>query len=216
MQHGRVLLDLFTQRDFFSREGSCYSVASGRAARNVRRMFRWSRSESIPVISTLLRTRCGEPSPMAAVPHCVDGTWGEGKLRGTVLPRHINFGLRNIAHLMPDVFESYQQAIFEMRHTDIFSHRRIERLLTELDGATFFLLGAGVAHGIFQAAMGLRARKAAVVLARDAVAALPDPAAGPRAIRLDAKGVVFATTAEIIAPRPHARPRHRLRRKQPI
>ena len=59
--------------------------------------------------------------------------------------------------LPPHALRQYRQILFEQRVTDPFTHSRFERLITELGPATFVLCGAGVAHGVFQAAVGLRA-----------------------------------------------------------
>ena len=195
----RIILDLQTQADFFRPGGACYTPAATIAARNISRLFRWARQHRTPVISTVLRVRPGQIGPMAAAAHCVEGTPGERKLRQTVLPSRINFGLRNTTDLPRNVFGLYQQVIFEMRHTNIFRQDRAERLVTELDTGTFIICGAGLAHGILQAAIALRARGFPVVLAKDACLAVPDPMLQMAFRRIQAKGVIFAPTDEIIA-----------------
>jgi len=210
----RILLDVESQRDFFDRSGGCYVRGSDKARANIRRLFRWAGANDIPVISTVLRVRKGERGPLAKTPHCIEDSPGEQKLPGTILTRRINFGLRNTTDLPREVFQQYQQVIFEKRDTDIFSHARAERLITELEPATFIICGAGIAHGIVEAAVGLRARGFAVVLAGDAVVDLDDPLEEMAYLRMEAKGVVFVPTREITVPRP-ARRAARFRRSVP-
>lgn len=198
----QILLDIETQEDFFSPGGSCFGPASAGAARRIAELFRWARREGIPVLSTLLRVRRGRLGPLAQVPHCVDGTEGERKLPESVLPGRIDLGLRNTTDLPADLFLRYQQVIIEKRATDIFRHERIERIITEMPLSTFVLCGAGVARGIVEAAIGLRMRGFGVILAADAVLDLGDPLAGMARRRMEAKGVVFARTIEIISPKP--------------
>jgi len=207
-----ILLDIETQRDFFSRGGSCYDRRAPRVARNIYRLFTWARICGVPVLSTVLRLRRREPGPLADRPHCIEGTDGEEKLPRTVLARRINLGLRNTTDLPDHLFRRHQQVIFEKRHPDVFAHARIERLITELPSATFVLCGAGVAGGIVQAAVGLRSRGFDVVLAEDAVLELRPDAARMARLRMEAKGVVFATAEQITAPKPRRRP---LRRPAP-
>lgn len=123
----------------------------------------------------------------------------------TLLPRRIDLGLRNSTDLPADIFAQYQQVIVEMRGTDIFTHARIERMITEMPPCTAVLCGTGVAKSIFQAAVGLRGRGFGVVLATDAVLDLGDPFADMARRRMDAKGVIFAPTAEIVVPHPARR-----------
>lgn len=205
METTRILLDIETQRDFFLPGGSCYSRAGAEAAKRIYGLFHWARANDIPVLSTVLRVRRQDIGPLADSPHCVEGSQGERKLHGTVLPRRINLGLRNTTDLPRDIFRDYQQVIVEKRNTDIFAHARLERLITELPMATFIICGAGVAKGIFQAAVGLRSRGFGVIVACDAVLDLDDKFAPMARMRMEAKGAVFAWTSEIIAPKPARR-----------
>jgi nicotinamidase-related amidase len=199
MDHLRILLDIETQVDFFRR--GYFADDPGLVARRVRKLFEWARRDAIPVISTVLRVRPGEAGPIGDRPCCVEGTRGERKLPGTVLPSRIDLGLRNTTDLPLDIFDRYQQVVIEKRHTDIFGHARAERLISELGPATFIICGSGVAGGIVQAAVGLRSRGLCVVLARDAALDLGDELAPMAYRRMEAKGVVFADTAEIVQPR---------------
>jgi len=196
----RILLDIETQRDFFDPAGSLYAPGSARAYRQIKRLFKWSKTNKVPVISTVLRVRRDQIGLFGPLPHCVEGSDGEKKMPGTVLHRCINLGLRNVTDLPLGLFEHYQQIIFEKRVTDIFHHLRIERLITELNGSvTFIICGAGTAHGLIEAAVGLRSRGFPVVLVWDARAELDEPQVRMALLRMEAKGVVFAPTDKIIA-----------------
>jgi len=205
MDQDRILLDIETQRDFFEPGGSCFGPQARRAASGVLRLFKWAERNEIPVISTVLRVRKGERGPLCDIPHCVEDTEGEQKMSGTVMPTRINLGLRNTTDLPREIFERFQQVIFEKRDTDIFAHARLERLITELRPVTFIICGAGVARGIVQAAIGLRRRDFGVILASDAVVDLNDPMTEMAYLRMEAKKVVFAPTREIVTARPTRR-----------
>lgn len=198
MNHQRILLDIETQQDLFLNGYLADDTQPIRA--NVYRLFDWAKANSIPVLSTVLRVRRETLGPFGDKPHCIEDTDGERKLHGTILPRRINLGLRNSTDLQSDLFSRYQQVVIEKRDTDLFKHARAERLITELGTATFIICGAGIAHGIVQAAVGLRSRGFGVVLARDAVLDFGDAHSSMAYLRMEAKGVVFAPTDEIIAP----------------
>jgi nicotinamidase-related amidase len=202
----RVLLDIETQRDFFCPGGSCYSSRALKTLKGVYELFDWARRESIPVLSTVLRVRPHTVGPLASVPHCQDGSWGEEKLPRTALPHRLNMGLLNTTDLPNHVLTKYPQVIIEKRETDLFAHARAERLITELPHTTFVICGAGLAKSIAQAAIGLRIRGFGVIVADDAILDLSDPGAPMARSRMEAKGVVFAPTQDVIAPRPRRRP----------
>jgi len=202
-----VLLDIESQRDFFSPKGALYQPDSAAVYRRIARLFAWVRANEIPVISTLLRLRPGQRGALSPKPYCVDNTEGERKMPKTALARRINLGLLNTTDLPDHILRQYQQVIFEKRDTDIFAHARIERLITELPRCTFVLCGAGISTGIFQAAVGLRSRGFPVILASDAALTIQPERARMAHLRMEAKGVVYATTDSIIAP--VAKPRRR-------
>lgn len=195
-------MDIETQHDFFVPGGSLYTLAASDCAEQVYRLFRWARVNRVPVISTVLRVRRHQQGPSRPVPYCIEDTEGEKKLLRTVLPLRVNLGLRNITDLPVDLFSRYQQVIFEKRYTDIFLHAAAERLITDIDAATFVICGAHVAHGIVEAALGLRNRGFGVILATDAVLGIGDPGEPMAYKRMEAKGVVFAPTQKIIEARP--------------
>lgn len=207
-RYDRILLDIETQRDFLQAGGTCYTKESSKVAKNIYSLFDWARKNDVPVISTVIRVRPGETGPVCDRPHCIEDTEGEQKLARTLLPRRLNLGLRNTTDLPVDLFDHYQQVIFEKRHTDIFAHVRLERLISELPMATFVICGAGITRGIVQAAIGLRSRGFGVIVASDAVVLLNEEFAEMANLRMAAKGVIFAPTSEITAPRPQrpARP----------
>lgn len=212
VHYDKVLMDIEVQRDFFCLGGSCFKPEAAQAARNVRRLFAWARRREVPVMSTVLRVRRDRIGPMAPVEHLIEGTDGEKRLHGTILNRCIDFGLRNVTDLPEDLFETYQQVIFEKRFTDIFEHARAERLLTELRADTFVVCGAGSATGVVEAVVGLRARGFGVILASDAILDLDHPKAEMAWLRMIAKGAVPMSTKDIVSAPRAERSRQRILR----
>ncbi|MDP6635198.1 MAG: isochorismatase family protein [Phycisphaerae bacterium] len=210
MGYERILLDMEVQKDFFCRSGRFYSRANSPVLKHIKELLKWAKTESVPVVSTLLRaSRTGGPGH---IPYCIEGTEGELRVPRTMLPNYIAFGTRRITDLPESILEQYQQVVFEKRDLSILSNLRIERLLTQLSGnATFILCGAGLAGGIVQTAITLRSRRFGVILASDAVADLGDPSADMALRRMAAKGVISCPTAVIIAPPAAPKRKGRLR-----
>ena len=212
MRYERILMDIEVQRDFFAPGGSCYSPAAAECAERIYRLFRWAARYNVPVISTVLRVRPREHGPLAAVPHCVEGTRGEQKMLRTVLPWRIDLGLRSSTDVPVDLFENYQQAIFEKRRTDVFGHAAADRLICDIEAATFVVCGAGLAHGVFEAAFGLRKRGFGVVVATDAVLDLGSGYEPTAQRRMEEKGVLFAPSDQIVRVSPRRLPDYLRRR----
>jgi len=200
MPPNRILLDIECQRDLFIPGGALFRRGATGTARKVYRLFAWARKNHVPVLSTALRLRSGQLGPLGDVPHCIEDTPGERKLAATVLRSRIDLGLRGTTDLPDHIFDRYQQVIVEKRRTDIFAHPRLERLISELPPVTFVLCGAGAAHGILQAAIGLRARGFSVMLASDATLGIGEADAEMARNRMHAKSVVFTPVERIVAP----------------
>ncbi len=198
MNYDLILLDIETQRDFFLPAGSCYTPEAADARMNIYKLFDWAKANDQPVVSTVLRLAPGHIGPLANVPHCIEDTAGERKLSKTLLNNYCNLGLRNSTDLPPNIMSEHRQVIIEKRHTDIFSHARAERLITELeDRPGFVICGAGVHRGIAEAAVGLRTRGFPVIVPTDAVVTLGVPEAEYAFQRMDAKGVLFVKTQDV-------------------
>jgi nicotinamidase-related amidase len=208
MKFDRILLDIDSQRDFFLPGGSCYKRPARRVLANIRRLFSWVRRNRLPVISTALRVRPNEIGPLCDTPHCVEGTEGEQKVPRTLLPGSVDLGMRNSTDLPRHLLETHPQVIFEMRNTDLFGHARAERLITELEPTTVVVCGAGLAHGIVEASVGLRSRGFDVIAASDAMLTVHADAAEMALKRMEAKGVEFVETDEVCR---YKRPRRRYR-----
>ena len=202
MSYDRILLDIESQKEFFTPGGSLYVPAAEAARRNIRRLFQWARASRIPVISTVLRVRMGDVGPYGPAP--LEGSPQEQKIPGTILPSRINLGLLNSTDLPDGLFTAHQQVIVEKRDTDIFAHARLERLITEIGRATFVLCGAGLSYGLVQAAVGLRSRGFPVIAAADAILPIEDRFTPMARLRMEAKGVIFTATSGIVAPRAKA------------
>lgn len=199
MSQPLILMDIEVQRDFFQPGGSLYTRAVNKTTSNVYQLFDWAKHTGVPVMSTVLLVRPGERGPFSPVPHCAEDSPGAQKLTRTLLRRNINLGLAHNTDLPPDVFEEYQQVIFEKRDTDIFNHIRAERLITELPKETQFILcGAGVALGIRQAVIGLRSRGFKVIVAEDAVLNFEHPMGEMAWLQILAKSATPLPAVQIV------------------
>jgi len=199
MDEQPVLIDVHVQKDLFLRGGSLYRPQTANVTANVYRLFRWARTHRIPVISMLLQVRARRRGPFGRRRHCVEGSGGEVKPSRTLLTRRVNLGLAHTPDLPEDIFDQYQQVLFETRNVDPFAHQKFERLITELpQDRRFILCGATVASGIKQTVLGLRSRGYDVVIAEDAVLGLSEPGTNMAWLQMLAKNAEPRSTDEIV------------------
>jgi len=212
-----VILDVDTQRDFFEPNGARRLVNAEQVHRNLKRLMTWARLERLNVISTVRCYRRDRPVPDGGVPHCLEATRGQRKLRCTLLPSRIRFEADASLDLPPDVLDSHYQVIFEKRLVDPFSAVKADRLLSNLRYDHVLVFGVAAEDAVRSAVLGLLHRGKRVSVVRDAVGFF-NPETGELALRqMEAKGAALISTDQAI---PADIRRHRSgsdrRRRKPI
>jgi nicotinamidase-related amidase len=202
-----VLLDVDTQVDFLA-PGGRRLVHNPSIISNIQRVFRWARHCRLTVISSLDFHRITDP--VREVPaHCLAGTPGVNKLGCTLLPRRVLVETDDTINLPHDLLTRYRQVMFLKRGDDLTRNPKADRLLTEIQVASFIILGTGLEESIRLLALALLARRQNVWLISDACGWWDMQAADLAVKQLAAKGARLLTTDELTQIQPDMR---RLRR----
>jgi nicotinamidase-related amidase len=188
----RVLVDVNTQRDFLLAEGSACIRNHRRVLSHIRRIMAWARIRHIPIISV-----CDVYPGDDGASCCIDGTDGQKKVRYTVMHNHVSFPADGHADLSGGILKQYRQVILNKRCVDPFDEPRIERLLTEVKGSEFIVVGAGTETSVMATVLGLlqQGKKVSVVI--DAVGSQDSRAAELALRKMKAKGAKLAETRDI-------------------
>ncbi|MBC8481369.1 MAG: isochorismatase family protein [Planctomycetes bacterium] len=191
----QILIDINTQNDFLDAEGHRPVRHSRRVFLNIRRVFAWARKKDIPVISLCLvhpnNNGCNE------FDYCLDGTFGQKKVRFTLLQNRITYPADNNINLPADIFKKYQQVILHTRSTDPFDEPRIERILSEIESANFILIGANIDGCIKSVALGLLQRGKHVTVLSDGVGSWQSREGKLALQKMKAKGAKLLETRKI-------------------
>jgi nicotinamidase-related amidase len=190
-----ILIDINTQKDFFSERGNTCIRNRRRVLANVRRVIAWARHNGIRVIST-----CEVyPNHNGASEggYCIDGTEGQKKIRYTVLNNRANFPADNNTDLPADLLRQYRQVVLHKRCVDPFDEPRIERLLSEVRADNFVIIGASVEGSVKATALGLLQRGKKVSVVTDAVGLLNKREAKMAFRKMKAKGARLIETKNI-------------------
>jgi len=190
-----ILVDINTQKDFFLAWGNTCIRNHRRVLANVRRMMAWARHNDIRVISTC------EVYPNnnggSEIGYCIDGTDGQKKIRYTMLNNRANFPADGSTDLPTDILRRHRQIVLHKRCVDPFDEPRIERLLSEVRGDNFVIIGASIEGAVKATALGLLQRGKKVSIVVDAVGSLNKQEANLALRKMKAKGAKLIETKSL-------------------
>jgi len=195
-----VLVDVDTQMDFLSAEGS-RPIANLSVLDNIQRVFRWGRRYRVTFISSLDIHRITDPRRDVPV-HCLADSPGALKLPATLLARRILVQTDDTINLPHDLLTRYRQILFVKRGDDLTRNPKADRLLSEIQVANFILFGVGLEESIRTLALALLTRRHNVWLVTDACGYWDEQAADLASKQIAAKNGRLLTTAELLQVKP--------------
>lgn len=186
----RVIVDVDTQRHFFSDGGIVRVQNHRRVLANIRRTIQWAQLKNIHLISTVQIAfapeifQCGSiyTDSFGYCKYLPAVAEGRKKMGHTLLERHTSFPADDCTDLPQTILEQYDQVIFHKRCFNPFEEPRVDRMLSELQADEFILIGAVTEGAVKATALGLLARRKNVTVLVDAIGSY-DSTVGVTAVR---------------------------------
>lgn len=188
-----ILIDISTQKDLLLASGNACIGNHRRVLAHIRRMIAWARHKNIPVISTC-EVYANNNNGEDALNYCIDGTEGQKKIHYTILNNRVSFAADGNTDLPRDILRRYKQVILHKRCTNPFEEPRIDRLLSEISGSEFILIGASAEGAVKAMALGLLQRGKHVTVVADAVGSHNKKVAKLALRKMKAKGAKMVET----------------------
>ena len=190
----RVVVDIDTQKCFFSDNGKGCSCDNNAALDNIRRIINWTRLKRIYVVSTVQLPadnfwRCNlRKSDINDLE----------KIGFTLRKRRTQLDATDCTDLPIEILNRYDQVIFYKRCVDPFKEPRVDRMLTELEADEFILIGSFVEGAIKATALGLLARSKNVRVLVDAAGSGSKSAARLALRHMWARGAKLSHTQKFL------------------
>ncbi len=163
----KAFFDIDTQLDFMAPGGALYGPGAERLIRPVAELNRRAASLGIPVISSTDAHPENADEFRVWPPHCVTGTFGQGKVGATLLEKR--GVLPNDPAFDWGSFDTaVNQIIVEKNDLDLFSNPHLPALLEKLGIRECVVYGVFVDYCVKCAVMGLVRSGRRVSLVRDA------------------------------------------------
>lgn len=174
----RIIVDVDTQKHFFSSGGIALVRKHQEVLDNIRRTMDWAQMKNVHIVSTVQIYTGGFPCYNCFPPDAE----GQKKVSYTLLERHTSFPADDCTDLLPEILERYDQVIFRKRCFDPFEEPKADRMLSELRADEFILVGAVTEGAVRATALGLLARQKNVTIVVDAIGSY-DKRVGEIAVR---------------------------------
>ncbi|MHC4394187.1 MAG: cysteine hydrolase family protein [Planctomycetota bacterium] len=194
LQPKRIIIDIDTQKHFFSDRGvSCVQNYLSVLA-NIRRVVAWARLKDVRMVSTVqIYSDINSYRDF-----CFTGMEGQRKIRYTIRNKHTSLAATDSTDLPVGILDRYEQVILHKRCFDPFEEPRADRMLSELRADEFIVIGATIEEAVKATVLGLLARRKSVTLLVDATGSF-DNSAAKRALRyIWAKGAKLTDTKTLL------------------
>lgn len=193
-----AFVDVDTQHDFMAPSGVLYVKDARTIAGKVRRLVAHAAEHGIRLFSTTDAHTPDDPEMKSFGPHCMVGTPGQKKIRGTLLPDRAVVAVE--PRLSPEQIQDalrHQQLIIEKRAYDPFTNPNTEAVVRASGARHFVVFGVATDYCVRAAALGLARLGYGVTVVEDAIKGI-DPEATQRTLdEFRQAGARFTTTDEI-------------------
>lgn len=192
--HPMVFVDVDTQFDFMDPAGALYVPGAESLVPNLERLMAYAQERGIPVLASVDAHRGDDPEFNLFPPHCVAGTPGQAKIAATLHPAAVT--LPNQAVTTDLLAQS--AVVLEKTVFDLFGNPNTDRVLAAWRAQHYVVFGVATDYCVKAAALGLRQRQYPVSLVMDAIKPVTPEGEATALAELEAAGVSFVTTAEIL------------------
>ena len=188
--------DVDTQFDFMDPAGKLYVPGAETIIPNLQCLTRFAAEHQIPIVASTDAHLSTDPEFNQYPSHCLQGTPGQRKVEGTLLPHHFTIPNRKIE--LPSDLGRYPQIILEKQTVDVFTNPNTEALLTLMGRPEIVLYGVATEICVDHAARGLIRRDFRVHLVEDAVRSLDSDCGQTTSHLVHQHGGRLLTTGEVL------------------
>ena len=189
----RIIIDIDTQRHFFTNEGMVRVGNYQQTLSNIQRILHWAVQKNISIISTI------QIYPDHYGNLYMTDSEGQKKVTSALCSSRTSFPANDHTDLPPQILAKHDQVIFCKRCFDPFEEPKIDRILSELQTDEFILIGAVTEGSIKATAHGLLSRQKNVTIVCDATGSYKKRAGEIVFRQMLIRGAKLMSTNELVA-----------------
>lgn len=199
MSKKTAFFDVDTQRDFMVPKGRLYVPGARMVSTNIRRLVAHAAERGIRLFSSVDAHPKGDPEFKVFPPHCVVGTRGQEKIRGTVLPGRavVAMAPRLSRKALADALD-HDQIIIEKQSYDVFDNPNTRALIRASGCTRFTVFGVATDYCVRAAVLGLCKLGHHVTVVEDAIRGVGPETTAKALSEMKQAGARFRSIGQII------------------
>jgi len=199
MSRKTAFLDVDTQRDFMVPRGRLYVPGARMVSTNIRCLVAHAAERGIRLFSSVDAHLEGDPEFEVFPPHCVVGTRGQEKIRGTILPDHVVVGMApRLSRKALVLALDHDQIIIEKQSYDIFDNPNTRALLRASGCTRFVVFGVATDICVRAAVLGMLKLGRRVAVVEDAIRGVAPDTTAKALAEMKQAGARFRSTGQVM------------------
>jgi len=201
IQVKQIFIDVDCQTDFLCKSGALFVKGSERTAVNASKLTSFAKKNNILIVSTQDTHSKNDPEFREFPPHCLKGTKGCKKIRGTLLRNSKTLTLKKKYTIdeLKKTAEKFDQLIIEKPTYSAFANPNLKPLLEAVFPDRVYVYGVVTEFCVKEVVEGLLKQSYSVFLVIDAVKEISSQEKDELYDSWQKKGVQFIKTADILS-----------------
>ncbi len=164
-----IFWDVDTQNDFMSKKGSLYVKGAEKIIPYLKELTKIAKEKEIKILGSVDAHPKDSKEFEAFPPHCIKGTWGQKKIKGTLLKKvvFIPYDKKLTSKEVQDILKNYPQVIFEKDDIDVFTNPNVDLFLEKY--TQVYIYGVVTEFCVRKAVEGFLKRKFKVFIIKEAI-----------------------------------------------
>ncbi len=189
-----AFIDIDTQNDFMLPDGALYVKGAEKLIPKIEKAINFAKLNRIKIFSSLDTHMENDPEFKDFPPHCVRGSYGWEKVRGTLLKRHSIITFEEISEIDLD----YPQLLFEKNKFSIFSNLNFKKVLSSLDIKSVFVFGVATEYCVKSSALDFVKNGYRTFVIEDLIRGVDEESSKKALDEMKKMGVKFLNLNEVI------------------
>ncbi|MCK4810547.1 MAG: nicotinate phosphoribosyltransferase [Candidatus Omnitrophica bacterium] len=196
-----IFLDIDTQVDFLDKKGALYIPGAEKIIVNLNKLTEFASKQKILILSSQDIHRKDDPEFKEFPPHCIKGTVGCRKIKGTLWGKNKRISSDKACSFeeIKRIKSKYPQIILEKNILNLFSNPNLLNFLEAISPDKIVVYGVATEHCIREAVEGLVKESFEIILVEDAIKEISKKEKDKLFIFWKKKGVEFIKTEKVFS-----------------
>lgn len=191
--------DVDTQYELMKPSGTVYIEGAEKIIPNLKKLYNYAKRKKLRIIAPVdTHIRVDDPEFRIFPAHCMKGTFGQKKIKWTLLKRHFVIELGVAPKSLREILKRYQQILIEKSTINVFNNPITNKLLKVIGIKNWVVFGVATDYCIRATVLGLLERCYKVIVISDAIRGDTETGSKKAIKEMRKAGATFKTTNEVL------------------